>query len=47
MTHKTLPGRSVKASAVENQTYKVFPNDLNSMGKVFGGLISQLLIAQL
>lgn len=43
MTDKTLPGRLVKDSAVENQTYKVFPNDLNSMGKVFGGLIMSII----
>lgn len=43
MSHPPIPGRSVKASAVENQTYKVFPNDLNSMGKVFGGLIMSII----
>lgn len=43
MAHNALPGRPVKDSAIENQTYKVFPNDLNSMGKVFGGLIMSII----
>lgn len=31
--------KCVKDSAVDNHTYKVFPNDLNSYGTVFGGMI--------
>jgi acyl-CoA hydrolase len=31
--------KPVKASAVDNHTHKVFPNDLNSYGKAFGGMI--------
>ena len=34
-----MKGKSVKASAVDNHTYKVFPNDLNSYGTAFGGMI--------
>src|SRR3569832_1788227 len=29
----------VSHSAVDNHTYKVFPNDLNSFGTAFGGMI--------
>lgn len=43
MSKIALPGRTVQSSAVVNQTYKVFPNDLNSMGKVFGGLIMSII----
>lgn len=32
-------GKKVSSSAVENSPYKVFPNDLNSQGTVFGGLV--------
>lgn len=34
-----LPPRTVSASAVREQVYMVFPNDLNSNDTVFGGLI--------
>lgn len=34
-----LPQRSVSYSAVREQVYMVFPNDLNSNDTVFGGLI--------
>ena len=36
---KKLPPKTVKDSAVDNHTYKVFPNDLNSYGTAFGGMI--------
>lgn len=32
-------GKRVDQSAVLNHTYKIFPNDLNSYGTVFGGLV--------
>ena len=38
-----LPGKTVASSAVENHVYKVFPNDLNSNGSVFGGLVMSIL----
>lgn len=34
-----LPARTVSYSAVREQVYMVFPNDLNSNDTVFGGLI--------
>lgn len=38
-TPPSLPPRSVAYSAVREQVYMVFPNDLNSNDTVFGGLI--------
>lgn len=35
----TLKPKKVHESAVDNHTYKVFPNDLNSYGTAFGGMI--------
>lgn len=34
-----LKPQKVRDSAVDNHTYKVFPNDLNSYGTAFGGMI--------
>lgn len=39
MTPSTLPARTMSYSAVREQVYMVFPNDLNSNDTVFGGLI--------
>lgn len=36
---KVLTPKKVKESAVDNHTYKIFPNDLNSYGTAFGGMI--------
>lgn len=36
------PGKSPAASAVEQNVYKIFPNDLNSELTVFGGLVMGL-----
>lgn len=35
----TKEGKTVRESAVDSHTYKIFPNDLNSQGTVFGGLV--------
>ncbi len=40
---KQIKMKMVKESAVHDHTYKVFPNDLNSYGTVFGGLIMATL----
>jgi acyl-CoA hydrolase len=39
---RLLP-RPVAASALRDQVYHVFPNDLNAQGTVFGGLIMALM----
>lgn len=35
----SLAPRTVAASRVDNHVYKVFPNDLNAHGTIFGGLV--------
>lgn len=37
------PAKPVAASAVQDQVYRIFPNDLNSNGTVFGGLIMAMV----
>ncbi|WP_405239462.1 acyl-CoA thioesterase [Lentisalinibacter orientalis] len=38
----SIPGRAPSHSAVEQNVYKIFPNDLNSEQTVFGGLVMAL-----
>lgn len=36
-------GKTVKSTAIQDHTYRVFPNDLNSHGTVFGGLVMSII----
>src|SRR3954470_21150671 len=37
-----LPGKPVSASAIHDQTSIVFPNDLNTLGTLFGGRVMEM-----
>ena len=38
-----MDGKTVSSTSVENQTHKIFPDDLNTNGTVFGGLVMAIL----
>src|SRR3954451_16806729 len=38
----SLPAKPVSASAIHDQTMVVFPNDLNTLGTLFGGRVMEL-----
>src|SRR4051794_34140486 len=37
----SLPAKPVSASAIHDQTMVVFPNDLNTLGTLFGGRVME------
>ncbi|MCH9630758.1 MAG: hypothetical protein S4CHLAM37_07620 [Chlamydiia bacterium] len=43
MTSQEKKGKVIEDSSIEDHTYRIFPNDLNSNGTVFGGLIMSVL----
>lgn len=38
-----MKDKSVKESAIDNQVYSIFPNDLNSLGTIYGGRVLNLI----
>lgn len=43
MSTTPLTPKTVRSSAIHDQTYKIFPNDLNSYGTAFGGIIMKIM----
>lgn len=38
-----MESKTIRESAIENQVYEIFPNDLNPRGTIFGGRVLELI----